>query len=97
MTITSRLGLFQLTGNISGLKIGLVKEGFGHTGAESDVEELVRQAVSCIQTHLGVKVEEVSIPMHLDAKICSAQTCLSTVHLAKKFRFKIGLPFSQYS
>ena len=52
MTITSRLGLFQLTGNISGLKIGLVKEGFGHTGAESDVEELVRQAASCMQTHL---------------------------------------------
>lgn len=56
----------QLTGNISGLKIGLVKEGFGRTGAEADVEELVRQAASFIQTRLGAKVEEISIPMHLD-------------------------------
>ncbi|KAL9961246.1 hypothetical protein ACROYT_G030155 [Oculina patagonica] len=56
----------QLTGNISGVKIGLVKEGFGHTGAEHDVEELVRQAASCIQSRLGAKVEDVSIPMHLD-------------------------------
>ena len=67
--MTLRLRLFQLTGNISGLTIGLVKEGFGRTGAEADVEELVRQAASFIQTRLGAKVEEISIPMHLDGKI----------------------------
>lgn len=75
------IGLFQLTGNISGMKIGLVKEGFGHTSAEPDVEELVRQAASCIQTRLGAKVEEVSIPMHLDGKMCSAEFRLWTIHL----------------
>jgi len=67
------IGLFQLTGNISGMKFGLVKEGFGHAGAESDVEELVRQAGSCFQTHFGATVGEVSIPMHLDGKICSVE------------------------
>lgn len=67
--MTLRLRLFQLTGNISGLKIGLVKEGFGRTDAEADVEELVRQPASFIQTRLGAKVEEISIPMHLDGKI----------------------------
>lgn len=77
------IGLFQLTGNISGMKIGLLEEGFGHTGAESDVEELVRQAASCLQSRLGAKVEEVSIPMHLDGKMCSAVTRLSTIWLKK--------------
>lgn len=51
------------------MKIGLVEEGFGQPGAEPDVEELVRQAADCIQSHLGVKVEDVSIPMHLDGKM----------------------------
>lgn len=66
------------------MKIGLVKEGFEHTGAESDVEELVRQAASSIQTRLGAKVQEVSIPMHLDGEMCSAESSLSTMHLVKR-------------
>lgn len=85
------IGLFQLTGNISGMKIGLLEEGFGHTGAESDVEELVRQAASCLQSRLGAKVEEVSIPMHLDGKMCSAVTRLSTIWLKKSPVKKMGL------
>ena len=49
-----------------------MEEGFGRTGAEHDVEELVRQAASCIQSRLGAKVENVSIPMHLDGKMMDA-------------------------
>lgn len=85
-----------MTGNVSGMKIGLVKEGFGHTGAESDVEELVRQAASCIQTRLGAKVQEVSIPMHLDGEICSAESRLSTMHLVKKILSKNGFYFAHF-
>ena len=66
------------------MKIGLVKEGFGQNRAESDVEELVRQAASCIQTRLGAKVEELSIPMHLDGNICSAESLFLTIHLVKR-------------
>ena len=63
-----------MTGNISGMKIGLVKEAFGHPGAEHDVEELVREAANYIQSRLGAKVEEVSIPMHLDGKMNATKT-----------------------
>lgn len=90
------IGIFQLTGNVSGMKIGLVKEGFGHTGAESDVEELVRQAASCIQTRLGAKVQEISIPMHLDGEICSAESRLSTMHLVKKNSVKKWILFCPF-
>lgn len=75
------------------MKIGLVKEGFEHTGAESDVEELVRQAASSIQTRLGAKVQEVSIPMHLDGEMCSAESRLSTMHLNPVIKMVLFCPF----
>ncbi|GAB4240908.1 MAG: amidase [Elainellaceae cyanobacterium] len=53
-----------LTGTASGLKIGVVKEGFGWEGlSEPDVDELVKAAAYRLEK-VGATVEEVSIPMH---------------------------------
>jgi amidase len=48
---------------VDGLKIGLVKEGFGLPTSESDVDAKVRKA-SELLGKLGAKVTEVSIPWH---------------------------------
>lgn len=47
-----------------GLKIAVVKEGFGWESSEAVVDECVRAAASRFAA-LGAKVEEVSIPWHL--------------------------------
>jgi amidase len=47
----------------SGLRIGVVKEGFGHPNSERDVDATVRRAAELF-VKLGAKVEEVSIPLH---------------------------------
>lgn len=52
-----------LTGECAGLRVGVVREGFGLPGAESDVDEMVRAAVASFGS-LGAHVEDVSIPMH---------------------------------
>ena len=49
-----------------GLKIGVVKEGFGHANSEKDVDASVREAAKRFKA-LGASVEEVSIPDHLIA------------------------------
>lgn len=55
-----------LTGDVKGLKLGIVKEGFGWPGAsEKDVDENVRQAAKKFEK-AGGKVAELSIPMHRD-------------------------------
>jgi amidase len=48
---------------VSGLKIGLLKEGFAHQESEIDVDETVRSAALRFR-ELGADVEEVSVPMH---------------------------------
>jgi amidase len=53
-----------LAGGIAGMKIAMVKEGFGHANSESEVDEKVRAAGKRLQA-LGAIVEEVSIPWHL--------------------------------
>jgi amidase len=50
---------------VSGLRIGVVTEGFGHPSSEPDVDLKVRQSAERLRG-LGAHVEEVSIPMHLD-------------------------------
>lgn len=50
---------------VAGLRIGVVKEGFGHPASEADVDQKVRQAADRLRA-LGATVEDVSIPMHLD-------------------------------
>jgi amidase len=49
---------------VSGLRIGVVKEGFGHAVSEAEVDAKVRQAAEMF-SKLGATVDEVSIPMHL--------------------------------
>ena len=53
----------MLEGGIRGLKIAVVKEGFGHPNAEPDVDAKVRRAAEQLGK-LGAVVTEVSIPWH---------------------------------
>lgn len=46
-----------------GLRIGILKEGFGHPESESDVDQKVMAAADRLR-ELGAVVEEVSIPEH---------------------------------
>lgn len=50
---------------VAGLRVGVVKEGFGHLSSEPDVDQKVRQAADRLRA-LGATVDDVSIPMHLD-------------------------------
>jgi len=52
--------------DVNGLRLGILKEGFTHPGAQDDVNAAVRKAASQLQK-LGAKVEEVSIPEHREA------------------------------
>ncbi|HEY0879391.1 MAG TPA: amidase [Zeimonas sp.] len=49
----------------AGMRIGVVGEGFGHPNSEPDVDQKVRQAAERFRA-MGAKVDDVSIPMHLD-------------------------------
>jgi amidase len=53
-----------LDGGVSGLRIGVLKEGFGHPNSEPDVDAAVREAAARF-AKLGATVEEISIPAHL--------------------------------
>jgi amidase len=53
-----------LGGGASGLRIAVVKEGFGHPNSEPVVDAKVRQAADLFK-RLGAKVQDVSIPAHL--------------------------------
>jgi len=55
----------QLTGDARGLRIGIVKEGFGWPNSEPDVDAMVREAAQRL-TRAGGAVSEVSIPLHRD-------------------------------
>src|SRR6185436_5595461 len=53
-----------LTGNVKGLRLGIVKEGFGWPGlSEKDVDRSVEQAAQKF-TKLGAIVKTLSIPWH---------------------------------
>ena len=55
-----------LTGDVSGLSLGIVEEGFGWEGlSEQDVDDAVMQAARSFED-LGATVKSVSIPQHLD-------------------------------
>src|SRR5207244_2124236 len=53
-----------LTADARGMKIAVVKEGFGHASSEADVDVLVRKGAATFK-QLGAQVDEVSIPLHL--------------------------------
>lgn len=55
-----------LGGDLAGLRIGVLAEGFGWPRAsQADVDEAVRESAAAFQK-LGCRVEPVSIPWHLD-------------------------------
>jgi len=53
-----------LTGDARGMKIAVVKEGFGLPNSEADVDAMVKKGAAIFRD-LGAQVDEVSIPMHL--------------------------------
>ena len=55
-----------LEGGINGLRIGVLKEGFGHGNSEPDVDARVRAAASRLARH-GAVVGDVSVPAHAQA------------------------------
>ncbi len=55
-----------IKGSVSGLRLAIVKEGFGWEGAsEKDVDQMVQDAVHKLE-RLGAKVTTISLPMHRD-------------------------------
>ena len=54
----------MLEGGVEGLKVAVVKEGFGLPSSEPDVDDKVRKAAELL-ANLGAIVTEVSIPWHL--------------------------------
>jgi amidase len=58
----------MLDGGLKGLKIGIVKEGFGLPNSEAASDAKVRAAAALLG-NLGASVAEVSIPMHLAAPL----------------------------
>ncbi len=49
---------------VKGMKIGVLREGFGHANSEGDVDALARKGAEKLRS-LGASVDEVSVPMHL--------------------------------
>lgn len=49
---------------VSGLRIGVIKEGYEQPGAESDVNDKVRAAAETLRG-LGATVDDISVPWHL--------------------------------
>ena len=54
----------EMEGGVRGMKIALVKEGFGRAESEQAVDDKVREAARRFE-QLGATVEEISIPLHL--------------------------------
>jgi amidase len=53
----------EMKKDVKGLKIGILKEGFGRPESEKDVDAKVMKAAKLL-AKLGCKVDEVSVPMH---------------------------------
>ncbi|XP_028403579.1 uncharacterized protein LOC114526244 [Dendronephthya gigantea] len=70
----------ELTGDIKGMHVGLLKEGFDTT-LEADVNSLVRTSALRL-TERGAIIEEVSIPWHLNAKDLHFGICMPRAFMA---------------
>jgi amidase len=66
-TIAARTGDYvaALGNPAKGLRIGVLREGFGHPESDPAVNEQVRQAIAALG-RAGIASEEVSVPWHLD-------------------------------
>lgn len=60
-----------LGGGVTGLKIGVLTEGFGYDDSDPDVDAKVRAAAERF-AKLGAQVGDISVSMHRDAAIISA-------------------------
>jgi amidase len=56
----------EIESGVKGMRMAIVKEGFGRPESEKEVDEKVRKGAELFKK-LGATVEEVSIPMHLVA------------------------------
>jgi amidase len=59
--VTAGRYIESLEGGVKGLRIGVVKEGFGHPNSEPDVDERVREAGRRFAS-LGAVVNDISLP-----------------------------------
>src|SRR5580658_43345 len=66
-TIAARPGDYMgaLGKPLNGLRVGVMREGFGHPESDAQVDGRVREAIETL-TGMGAKVAEVSVPWHLD-------------------------------
>lgn len=66
---SSRAGdyLARLEQGVAGLRVGIVKEGFGWPASEAAVDECVREQAHRLAT-MGAVVEELSVPLHRIAR-----------------------------
>jgi amidase len=55
-----------LTGDVAGLRVGVLTEGFGQPGSLPEVDDLVRSAARRF-TEIGCTVGEISVPWHRNA------------------------------
>ena len=65
----------DMTQGTSGLRIGVVQEGFGRPSGEKDVDEAVKEAAEKLKGR-GAIVEDVSIPMHEQGAAIWTPICL---------------------
>ena len=63
---------------IEGIRIGVVREGFGHENSEADVDDKVRSAANHLRK-LGATVTEISIPMHAAGAAIGFSVIQSTI------------------
>jgi amidase len=61
---------------VAGLRVGVLREGFGHANSEADVDAKVRAAAEAL-AELGVTVEDVSVPTHTTATAIWGAVALS--------------------
>ncbi len=54
-----------LEAGVKGLRIGILKQGFGHPESDAAVDRAARDAIGVLKS-LGAKVSKVSVPMHYD-------------------------------
>lgn len=64
-----------LTGDLAGLRVGILTEGFGQRDAQPEVDELVRAAARRF-TETGCRVSEISIPLHSKAFHIATVVCI---------------------
>ncbi len=81
-----------IKGGVKGMKIAVLKEGFGHANSEADVDACVRKAAEQMKA-LGAIVEEVSIPEHLLGP--AVWTPIGTEGIAQTMMFGDGYGLSR--